>query len=240
MCKRGVLALPFLYLYMGGINMAAAIMGIIAIIFIIMATIFLRNTVVPKLLKLSGYIMAFVAAFMPVYTLTIMGESFDINAITLIKGLSINPEALNNIDIKSSYFYIVLFVLPVVSIAVTLIKDNKIFNISTAVLSLMGIFASCLMIFKQLEIGSIIKISINVGIVVMLISYGVSLAISIIKIYSYINIEEKKPIEPVDIGEENIEDYFRNSETTVCPACGQRNNWDCNYCKKCGMGLKGE
>lgn len=218
----------------------AAIMGIIAIIFIIMATIFLRNTVVPKFLKLSGYIMAFAAAFMPVYTLSIMGESFDFNAIALIKGLNINPNALNTVDIKSSPFYIVLFALPVICAAVTLIRDNKMFNIATAILSLLGIFTSCLMVFKQLEIGNIIKISINIGIVVMLISYGISLAISIIKIYSFINIEEKKPIEPVNIGEKNIEEYFRNSEKTVCSVCGEENNSSCNYCKKCGRGLKGE
>ncbi|MGN1318375.1 MAG: hypothetical protein ACI4VF_05110 [Lachnospirales bacterium] len=219
----------------------AVMLSIIAVMFVVLATIFLRNTVVPKLLRLSGYIMAFMAAFMPIYTLTILNTSCDINAVYLIKGLKFSANLGYSMDIKGNIFYIFLFVLPVLC-SFTVIKDNKFFNIISAFLSVIGVLTCTILVFKQLEIGSVIKISINIGMVIMFLSYGLSLAISIIKIYSFINVqnEDKPPIEPVNIGEENIEDYFRDSVLVTCRKCGEKNVPNCNFCKKCGEKLKGE
>lgn len=204
---------------------------------IVLILIFMRNTIVPSLLRLSCFIAAFAAAFMPVYTLIIMGESMDLNALDLIKGLSFTSDFGYNMDTKSNLFYIVLFALPVIGAAITLPKGGKLTDIAGAILSLLGVFTCCLMLFKQIEIGNIIKLDINIGLVIMFIAYGAALAISIVRIYGYLNSADEKPIEPVNIDHEDIAEYFRNNEKAICKACGQENIQGCNYCKKCGEKL---
>lgn len=170
--------------------MLESILCIITVIVLLAAVFFLKDSIVPKLVKLSGFIGAGTSLFLPAYSINIMGQSFDVNIIDCITGINMNSDYGHPINIKSNLFYIVLFIIPVTGIIVTLIKNNKIANIVTAILSLIGIFIACLMLFKQLEIGSIIKISANIGIAVMFAAYIISIAISIIMIYGSINKEE--------------------------------------------------
>lgn len=205
------------------------------IILIIIALYLCRNTVVPKLIKLGGFITAVAALILPVYTISVMGESTNVNILDFIIGININGGLGYSETIKSNYFYIVLFVIPIIGIVATVVKDNKITNMLTAFLSFLGLFAGCMLLFKQVEIGSIIKISANIGIVIMFIAYGVSIGISIMGIYSNID-KEIKQEENMDTSDKNENTDVNNkiNEKAICPKCGQENPLNFRYCKKCG------
>lgn len=218
--------------------MLELIMCILVIMSLALIVIFTRNTVVPKYIKFGGYIAAIIATFLPNYTLTVMDKTISINVLYIIRGINFQVANGYDINIKSNLFYLALYIIPVIGIIVTVAKDSKLANIITAILSIFGVIMGCMMLFKQFEISSIFKLSVDIGLVVMLIGYGFVLAISIIKIYSHINNEENRiPIEPHNMDEENLEDYFQKGSMIICPKCGQENIPNCNYCKKCGERL---
>lgn len=172
--------------------MLETILCIAAVIVLMLIVFLLKDSVVPKLVKLSGFIGGIIALFLPAYTISIMNEAFEINVIDCIMGINLTSGYGYPANIKSNPIYIVFFIIPLAGIVMTLVKDSKIANAATAILSLLGIFSACTMLFKQLEIGTIIRISANIGIAVMFAAYIISLAISIIKIYGSIKKEEEQ------------------------------------------------
>lgn len=218
--------------------MIQSILCIAAVLFLITLAICLKGTIVPKLIKLSGFVCAIMATFMPNYTIVIRNYSFDVSIVNFIFGCNLNVPYGNDTTVVGNIYYVFLFILPVAGILMTIIKDTKLSNIITAVISLVGLFTGCILLFKQIIIRDIVAININIGIVFMFIAYAVTLIISIIRIYATIHKDNNKvPVTPVKIKSENIEAYMRESNKTVCDDCGEENLKSSKFCKKCGKEL---
>ena len=218
--------------------MIQSILCVAAALFLITVAICLKGTIVPKLIKLSGFVCAIIAAFMPNYTIVIRNYSFDVSIVNFILGCNLDVPVGNDPMVVGNIYYVFLFILPVAGILITIIRDTKLSNIITAVISLMGLFTGCILLFKQIVIRDIVAININIGIVFMFIAYAVALIISIIRIYATIYKDNDKiSVTPDKIKNKNIEDYMRENNRTVCVNCGEENLKYSKFCKKCGEEL---